>query len=133
MKKIILMLTLTGLTVLTGYSQQTTKMMTTKERDEAKQDSIDYVNFKKENEKKIRENDKKIADFKTSLENEKQEVKDKYNQKIVDAEKKNNELRKKIADYKKDNTKWDQFKREFNHDMDELGNAIKDIFKDNKK
>jgi hypothetical protein len=29
--------------------------------------------------------------------------------------------------------KWESFKKEFNHDMDELGKSIKDLFKDNVK
>ena len=28
---------------------------------------------------------------------------------------------------------WESFKREFNHDMDEIGQALKDLTVDNKK
>jgi hypothetical protein len=33
-----------------------------------------------------------------------------------------------MEEYKyEDETKWDNFKREWNHDMDELGTALKDF------
>jgi hypothetical protein len=35
--------------------------------------------------------------------------------------------------YEKKQSDWESFKREFNHDMDELGQALKDLTVDNKK
>ena len=56
------------------------------------------------------------------------------NESVADLEKRNERLRKKLEDYKDDSKdSWQSFKREFNHDMDELGNSINDLFKDNKK
>jgi len=49
-------------------------------------------------------------------------------------ENENNELKSKIK--KADDTKtsmWTSFKRGFNHEMDELGNAFKDMNADNSK
>jgi hypothetical protein len=49
-------------------------------------------------------------------------------------EQKNNELKNKIK--KADDTKtsmWTSFKRGFNHEMAELGNAFKDMNADNSK
>ena len=43
-------------------------------------------------------------------------------------------MKQKMADYKengKDN--WKEFKAEFNHDMDELGDAFRDLTKNNVK
>ena len=40
----------------------------------------------------------------------------------------------KLDNYKVDASEnWESFKREFNHDMSELGDALKDITVDNKK
>ena len=62
------------------------------------------------------------------------EVKEKYDKKVSALEQKNNDLKKKIeASNNTQSSKWSSFKREFNHDMDELGHAIKDIGVDNKK
>lgn len=37
-------------------------------------------------------------------------------------------MQKKMADYKADGKdSWAKFKEEFNHDMDELGKALKDF------
>ena len=43
-------------------------------------------------------------------------------------EQKNTELKKILSDYKDEGQdKWTSFKNEFNHDMDELGKAFKDL------
>jgi len=40
----------------------------------------------------------------------------------------------KISKYKNDgNEKWESFKREFNYDMDELGQSLKDLGENNVK
>ncbi|MFN0047523.1 MAG: hypothetical protein ACKVOU_00200 [Cytophagales bacterium] len=37
-------------------------------------------------------------------------------------------MKKKMDDYKEDGKEnWEKFKTEFNHDMDEIGNAFKDL------
>jgi len=47
---------------------------------------------------------------------------------------KNNKLKEKLADYKDDGQDaWIDFKNEFNHDMDELGKAFKDLTVENIK
>jgi len=53
--------------------------------------------------------------------------------KKIDAlEQKNRDMRNRIAAYEKSQSDWESFKREFNHDMDELGQAFKDLTVDNK-
>jgi len=49
-------------------------------------------------------------------------------------ERKNEELRDRLETQEREGQeKWENFKKEFNHDIDELGQAIKDLFKDNVK
>ncbi|MBK6283604.1 MAG: hypothetical protein IPF54_14015 [Draconibacterium sp.] len=50
---------------------------------------------------------------------------------MVKLEQKNNILRAKIESYESNQTDWESFKREFNHDMEELGMAFKDLTSDN--
>ena len=106
-----------------------------KDLKEAKVDSAaDFQKFKKESEIRINENQTKIAELRAKKHNESKEVEEKYDKKVLALEQKNNELKNKIN--KADGTKsssWSSFKREFNHDMDELGHAIKDIGVDNTK
>lgn len=98
-------------------------------------DTAGYHKFREDAEKRIKENEKRIAELKKEKKEGTQEVQDKYNKKVADLEQKNMELKKRVSDYTYDNnqSKWNQFKREFNHDMKELGQAIKDIGKDNVK
>ena len=43
-------------------------------------------------------------------------------------------MKQKMADYKEEGKeKWETFKVEFNHDMEELGNAFKDLTVKNTK
>jgi hypothetical protein len=99
------------------------------------EDTTGYKKFKEDADKKIKENEKRIAELKKEKREGTQEVKDKYNKKVADLEQRNMELKKRMNDYTYDNnnSKWNQFKREFNHDMKELGHALKDIGKDNVK
>ncbi|MBA3707137.1 MAG: hypothetical protein H0W84_14905 [Bacteroidetes bacterium] len=53
----------------------------------------------------------------------------KYDKRINELEQKNKDLKKRMADYNEQDGKsnWQLFKTEFTHDMDELGNALKDL------
>lgn len=106
-----------------------------KDLNEAKIDSAeDFHKFKKEAEIKIKDNQKKIAELKAKKSNDSKEVKKKYDKKVLALETKNNELKNKIE--KADDTKtsmWASFKRGFNHEMDELGDAFKDMNADHSK
>jgi hypothetical protein len=101
---------------------------------EAKVDSAaDYKKFRKNAEFKIDENKKKIAVLKTKHIKEDKKVNAKYNEKVLSLEQKNNALQKEIHESRHTKTDmWSSFKREFNHDMDELGQAFKDIGVNNK-
>jgi len=57
-----------------------------------------------------------------------------YEKNLNELEQKNKNLKMKMAEYQdsgKDN--WESFKREFNHDMDELGKSLKNFTDNNKK
>lgn len=99
----------------------------------AKIDSAaDFEQFKLEAENKIEDNKKKIADLRLADSELSLELKKKYDKKIVALQEKNNRLQKQIDESVDTKTsKWTEFKREFNRDMSELTDAIKNIGKKN--
>ena len=108
---------------------------------EAKQDlreaqnnySAEWQKFHDDARLRIQENNNKIAEYRVKIKNEKQDARERHEKRIAELETKNHDLEVKIDTYKDDGSNWDSFKREFNHDMDELGHAIGDVFKDNEK
>ena len=83
---------------------------------------------------KIVANEKNIIEFNARIEAKKKDANDDYKKKVAELDKKNNDMKKKMADYKasgKEN--WENFKTEFNHDMDALGQAFKDLSVNNVK
>ncbi|MEP7322531.1 MAG: peptidase M23 [Saprospiraceae bacterium] len=107
----------------------------TKDLDVAKEEYIKQYNaFLLESNQKITDNDNTIAQLKKDASNVKKDVKAEYNKTIASLEQKNIELKAKARDYKEDTKEnWESFKKEFNHDMDELGKALKDLTKNNVK
>jgi chromosome segregation ATPase len=140
MKKTILAVTVTAFIFCTGFTSfaqhptQTNSEKKDAEKDQQRmRDSLsDYREFKLDAEKKISANQKKITELKEKKSKASKDVRDKYDKKVVAFERKNNDLKRKLTDYNStNNDKWESFKREFSHDMDELGNALKDITVDN--
>lgn len=97
--------------------------------DEANQKYLaDIEAYRKVITDKIDANNKSIAEFKLRINKEKKEAREDYKKRINELEQKNNDIKKKLDDYKaqgKEN--WENFKTEFNHDMDELGQAFQDL------
>lgn len=102
------------------------------ELNQALNDSI--LQFKKESMENINAYEKSIAEFKTKIATEKKETRAIYEKKISELEQKNNQMKTKLEEYKDNGQEaWVSFKAEFNHDMNELGEAFKDLTVDNKK
>ena len=89
--------------------------------------------YKIEALEKINKNDIRIAELKEKKEKSGKLLDPMYEKRIENLEQKNKELRTKIDAYETEQSDWETFKREFNHDMNELGNALQDFNKDNKK
>jgi uncharacterized protein YPO0396 len=88
----------------------------------------DFQKFKRESNEQIDANDKHIAELKVDIKNEKKEAREKDEKKIADLEKRNHKLREKLEAYHDDGkSDWREFKTEFNHDLEGLGHAFKDI------
>jgi chromosome segregation ATPase len=93
----------------------------------------EYEAFKAEAQLKIKKNNDRIAELRVKRSKPGKAMDEYYETRIVALEKKNAELKVEIDSYDRSRTDWEQFKREFNHDMDEIGEAIEDLFEDNKK
>ena len=142
MKKTILILTaftfITG-TILTGCDTPAQKVENAqndvteanKNLDKANEEYLgDIDNYRKETDGKIAANDKSIAEFKSRIESKKQDAREEYKQKVAKLEQKNSDMKKKMDDYKAEGKdKWEAFKVEFSHGMDELGKSFKDLTK----
>lgn len=97
--------------------------------DEAKKEYLeDVAAYRKEIADKIASNNLKIAAFEAKIENEKDDNKTSYKEKINELKKKNNDMKMRIDNYRVEGKeKWAMFKNEFSHDMEELGKAFKDL------
>jgi len=97
-----------------------------KVRNQAIRDSIQV--FKRESEEIISSNEKKLTELKGKLANEKKEDRAVLEKKLTELEQKNSDIKEKLENYKDEGQdKWEMFKAEVNHDMNELGKAFKDL------
>ena len=136
-------------TILSGCQSSATKVENAEDKvQDAKNDLADsqrdlnairldtisnYEQFKLEAEKILIAQEKNITDLKARLASEKKVINADYDKKLAELENKNSELERKLADYKDDGQdKWNSFKAEFNHDIDELGKAFKDLTVENR-
>jgi hypothetical protein len=94
----------------------------------------EWQTFKNQTDSVISYNEAQIAELKLKMQNAGKSVDAKYQKNIDILEQKNKDLKVKADTYKNDaNSDWQSFKREFKHDMDEIGQAFKDVTVDNKK
>jgi hypothetical protein len=97
----------------------------------------EWVKFKNEQEERLKENENEIARYKENSAKMKKSDRADYDTRIANLEERNRDLRRRIDEYNNESDKekrharWEEFKREFNHDMDELGHAFKDLGRDN--
>lgn len=93
----------------------------------------DWQQFKTDAELKIDANQKLIDDLKAAMKTTSAKFKAKYENQVLTLEQKNIELKKQLNDYKyagKDN--WEEFKKDFNSEVDNVMVALDDIFKSKK-
>lgn len=96
--------------------------------------NTEYPTFKTDAETKIADNEKRIAELREKLNKPGKAPFDDLRKKRIDElEEKHAALRSRLYGYEKERSDWETFKREFNHDMEGIGNAFKDLGKDNTK
>jgi len=92
----------------------------------------EWQTFKRESEKTIEANEKRIDAFKEKMEHAGSRVKAKYSKEVAALEQSNRDLKRKLEEYKDEGQgKWEEFKTNFQHDLDSVGKTLKDLFKDN--
>lgn len=92
----------------------------------------EWEEFKAEFEAKIQDNEIRIVELKEKMKKSGKAMDEVFAQRIETLEQKNKDLRIRIINFDQSQTDWESFKREFNHDMNELGEALKDLTVDNK-
>lgn len=92
----------------------------------------EVVSYKADAEAKIAENEAKIMEYNADMKIKKsKELKNK----VAELTKKTVDLKQKLADFKAEDGKetWSEFKTEFNHDMEGIGQAMSDLTVSNTK
>ena len=136
---ILTVITIIALSVLTGYKVNREKKLGYADANPHQTNQVmkntktgfdkDWKNFKIDANLKIKANEKSIAEFKVKMKKEGKIFKAKYKKDVAVLEQKNVELKNKLRGYKYEGEdKWEEFKAGFNHDMDVVGNSIKDFF-----
>jgi hypothetical protein len=96
--------------------------------------SRQYLAFKKEVNQKIDENKKEIERLKEKIAGKKEGVDAYYFDRVKRVEKKNADLSRRLDRFnEKASVKWEEFKRDITHDMDDLRSSIDDLFQEDKK
>ena len=89
-------------------------------------------NFRRETEVQLSKNRNQITVLRGNVASEKIELRDSYNAKITELESKNLSMETRLKGFRSDtNDDWQNFKKEFNRDMEALDLAIKDFGKNN--
>lgn len=90
--------------------------------------------FKDESEIKIKNNETRIAELKAKIKKSGKKLDAAYQEKVDAMEQQNIAMKARINTFEKNGKNdWESFKREFNHDMDELAEAMKDLTINNSK
>ena len=96
--------------------------------------NAEYPTFKSEAEMKIAANETKIAELRAVLNKPGKLHLDPIRKKQIDElEERNAQLKSRLYGYENERTDWIAFKNEFNHDMDGMGEAFKNLGKNNVK
>jgi DNA repair ATPase RecN len=99
----------------------------------AKSNDAEWQAYKTEANNTITANETRIAELKSAIKKPGKTFDAAYAKSIDGLEERNTALKTKIADYENNKTDWASFKREFDSDMTELGQAFKDLTVNNKK
>jgi chromosome segregation ATPase len=89
--------------------------------------------FRNETEIKISKNENRIAELKIKMKKPGKILDPLYEKRIDVLEQRNRDLKAKMDAYEKNQSDWESFKREFNHDMDDLGQSLENFTVNNDK
>jgi len=92
----------------------------------------DWIIFKKSSDFKIRNNDIRIAELKVKMQRRGKLPDPVYKEKLNNLENVNLVMKKKMVVYTGDQNEWNIYKREFNRDLDALGQILTALTIENK-
>ena len=154
MKKIIFILALaiplTAGIIFTGYRSSTQKQKAAQYKDpyanrdfnaamlantvaEKQINSEEWMTFKSESERKIRNHEIRIAELNLEIKNQGEKSDALYRKKIANLEQQNKFMKAMLENFEKGPSNWESFNSGFNRDMDAIENALKDLTIDIKK
>lgn len=88
----------------------------------------DWVNVKRDNDKDIADNERRNIDLRKDVKGVHKRYRARYNVRIDDCERRNNELRDRVNNYKDEgDERWVEFKKDLKRDMDDLKSSLKKI------
>lgn len=95
---------------------------------------LDLNKYKAEVAERIEANQKSIDEFRKRIQLEKNELRAEYEGRISTLERKNSDMKRRMDQYQANGKEnWEDFKREFNDDMEILSKAFSDVFNSDKK
>jgi hypothetical protein len=92
----------------------------------------EWITFKSESELKIRDHEIRINELNVKTKKEEEIFDALYKKKIAYLEQQIKYMKARLVNYEKGPSNWESFKHGFNHDMDAIENALKDLTVDNK-
>lgn len=94
----------------------------------------DIKKFRASTLTKIEANNVRISELKENIKNDKSALKAVHEKQVIDLQARNNDLKMRLDNYKGEGEdKWEDFKKEFEHDMNEIGSSLKDLTVSNTK
>jgi len=94
----------------------------------------EFLKFKKESQATIRNNEKKISDIKRKFSKFSSREKAEFQRNLRIVEQKNAKLKRQLSNYReRQQDKWMSFKRDFNRDLNEVSNSLRDFKIENKR
>jgi lipopolysaccharide export LptBFGC system permease protein LptF len=93
----------------------------------------EWMTFKSESERKIRNLEIRIAELNIEIKNQGEKSDVLYRKKIANLEQQNKFMKAMLENFEKGPSNWESFNHGFNRDMDAIENALKDLTADNKK
>jgi hypothetical protein len=146
MKKPVIVLAFASLFLslnLTSCSSPADDVSDAQEEVDDAQNELDVANmeldkdmkaFRKKTFDKIADNKVQIAELKLAIEKDKSAMKTIHQKQIVGLQARNNDLKMRLDNYNGEGEdKWEDFKKELDHDMNEIGNSLKDLTVSNTK
>jgi hypothetical protein len=93
----------------------------------------EWRTFKSDAEIKLKENETRIAEMRANMKRPGTASDSLRYNRIITLEQRNADLRNRLNNYENDRSDWETFKRNFNREMDEIGNSFRDVTTDTRR